>query len=215
MHPQREFEPPRGDPQPPAPGRAGLGELGKDLADGGADGFIRVQTNLALLLAPDKADGQAAPEFAARRFVANAAIAARAQYVQLCFAHGALQAQHQPVIEHRRVIWPSPSPISVSVRPARSMRRYHSALLRAKRETSRPSTRPTRASATSAVTREKPGRFAFPPPDRPRSSSMMTIRSAGQPSSRALLASAYCRSVDSRLCSTGPHSTAAHRRLRG
>jgi hypothetical protein len=63
-----------------------------------------VKTNFALLLAPDKADGQAAPEFAARRLVANAAIEARAQYVQLCFAHGALQPQQQPVIEHRRVI---------------------------------------------------------------------------------------------------------------
>src|SRR5437588_615697 len=104
MHLQWEFEPLRAEPQPHAPGRAGLGELGKDLADGGADGFIRVKTNFALLLAPDKADGQAAPEFAARRLVANAAIEARAQYVQLCFAHGALQSQPQPVIEHRRVI---------------------------------------------------------------------------------------------------------------
>jgi hypothetical protein len=43
--------------------------LDKDLADGGADGFIRVKTNLALLLALDldKADGQAAPEFTTRR----------------------------------------------------------------------------------------------------------------------------------------------------
>src|SRR5947209_664842 len=104
MHLQREFEPLRAEPQPHAPGRAGLGELGKDLANGGADGFIRVKTNLALLLAPDKANGQATPEFAARRLVANAAIEARAQYVQLCFAHGALQPQQQPVIEHRRVI---------------------------------------------------------------------------------------------------------------
>src|SRR5499427_7792409 len=48
------------------------------------------------------------------------------------------------------------------------MRRYHSALLRAKRETSRPSTRPTRASATSAVSRAKPERVVVPPPDRPR-----------------------------------------------
>ena len=101
---QRELEPLRAEPQPHAPGRAGLGELDKDLTDGGANGFIRVKTNLALLLAPDKADGQAAPEFAARRLVANAAIEARTQYVQLCFAHGALQAQQQPVIEHRRVI---------------------------------------------------------------------------------------------------------------
>jgi hypothetical protein len=58
MHLQREFEPLRAEPQPHAPGRAGLGELGKDLADGGADGFTRVKTNLALLLAPEKADGQ-------------------------------------------------------------------------------------------------------------------------------------------------------------
>src|SRR5437868_10725861 len=66
MHLEWEFEPLRAEPQPHAPGRAGLGEMGKDLADGGADGFIRVKTNLALLLAPDQADGQAAPEFAAR-----------------------------------------------------------------------------------------------------------------------------------------------------
>jgi len=44
--------------------------MGKDLADGGADGFIRVKTNFAVLLTPDKANGQAAPEFAARRLVA-------------------------------------------------------------------------------------------------------------------------------------------------
>src|SRR5499433_2984994 len=104
MHLQWEFEPLRAEPQPYAPGRAGLGELGKDLADGGADGFIRVKTNLALLLAPEEADRQATPQFAARRLVANAAIEARAQNVQLCFAHGALQPQQQPVIEHRRVI---------------------------------------------------------------------------------------------------------------
>src|ERR1700676_2446859 len=48
---------------------------------------------------------------------------------------------------------PSASPISVSVRPPRSMRRCQSALLRARRETSSPSTRPTWASATSAVRR--------------------------------------------------------------
>src|SRR5262249_53495174 len=67
-------------------------------------GFIRVKTNLALLLTPDKANGQAAPEFAARRLIANAAIKTGAQYVQLCFAHGALQPQQQSVIEHRRAI---------------------------------------------------------------------------------------------------------------
>src|SRR5260370_2328017 len=43
---------------------------------------------------------------------------------------------------------PSLSPISVSVMPQRSSRRYQSALLRARRETSRPSTIPTCRSAT-------------------------------------------------------------------
>src|SRR6516225_7333070 len=46
------------------------------------------------------------------------------------------------------------------------MSRYHSALLRASRETSRPSTRPTRASATSEVRRAKPeamASLALPP----------------------------------------------------
>src|SRR3974377_1225936 len=56
----------------------------------------------------------------------------------------------------------SPSPISVSVRPARSMSRCQSALLRASRDTSSPSTRPTRASATSAVRRAKPDRATDP-----------------------------------------------------
>src|SRR6516164_9646149 len=46
--------------------------------------------------------------------------------------------------------------MSVSVRPQRSSRRYQSALLRARRDTSRPSTIPTCPSATSAVRRAKP-----------------------------------------------------------
>src|SRR5437764_13214978 len=41
MHLQREFEPLRAEPQPHAPGRAGLGELGTDLAAGGECGFMR------------------------------------------------------------------------------------------------------------------------------------------------------------------------------
>src|SRR5499427_3708728 len=104
MHLQREFEPLRAEPQPHAPGRASLGEMGKDLADGGADGFIRVKTNFAVFLTPDKTNGQAAPELAARGLIANAAIKTGAQYVQLGFAHCALQPQQESVIEHRRVI---------------------------------------------------------------------------------------------------------------
>jgi hypothetical protein len=85
MHPQREFEPLRTEPQPDPPGRAGLGEAGKDLADSGADGFVGMKADLAVFLAPDKAHRQAASEFALGRLVADAAIEAGAQYMQLGF----------------------------------------------------------------------------------------------------------------------------------
>src|SRR5215470_17725851 len=76
--------------------------------------------------------------------------------------------------------------MSVSVRPQRSSRRYQSALLRARRDTSSPSTIPTCPSATSAVRRAKPLRSTIPAPDRPRSSSITTICCTGQPSVDAL-----------------------------
>src|SRR5262249_35287138 len=144
----------------------------------------------------------ATPEFAARRLVANAAIEARAQNVQLGFAHGALQPQQQPVIEHRRVIEAvaiadqrvdeageidEAIPFGIVAGQARDFQTQHEADTGERHLGSEPG---------------KAGAGPVPPPDRPKSSSMMTIRSAGQPSSRALLASAYCRSVDSRLCST-------------
>jgi hypothetical protein len=50
--------------------------------------------------------------------------------------------------------------------------------------------------------RAQPDRAMVPDPDRPRSSSMTTTLSAGHPRSPALFTKAYCRSVDSRLCST-------------
>ncbi len=56
--------------------------------------------------------------------------------------------------------------------------------------------------SSQAVRRAKPERATEPEPERPRSSSMTMMRSSGQPRSRALVASAYCRSVDSRLFST-------------
>jgi len=72
------------------------------------------------------------------------------------------------------------------------------------------------ASATSAVSRAKPERVAVPPPDRPRSSSMTMIRSAGQPSSRALLASAYLPLSRFRDCARlERRSTDADRRRHG
>ena len=86
--------------------------------------------------------------------------------------------------------------------PHRSSRRYQSALLRAKRETSSPSTMPTRPRATSPIIRVKPERLAALAPEIPRSSSITVTCSGGQPSSQARFTSAYCRAVDSRLFST-------------
>ena len=63
-----------------------------------------MEPDLALLLSPDEADRQAAAQFAARGLVANAAVEPRAQDVQLGFAHGALEAEHQAVVEQGGVI---------------------------------------------------------------------------------------------------------------
>ncbi len=65
-----------------------------------------------------------------------------------------------------------------------------SALLRARRETSMPSTIPACPSATSVISFAKPARSTAPEPERPRSSSMMATCCAGQPSSLTLEAKA-------------------------
>src|ERR1700741_4979517 len=69
MHPQREFEALRADPQPHTAAGAALGQMGKALANDRAHGFVRVKTNRAARLAPDKTYGHTAPKFAARRLV--------------------------------------------------------------------------------------------------------------------------------------------------
>jgi hypothetical protein len=75
----------RAKPQPDTPHRAKLGEAIEDGPDGSADGFVRIQADLAILFAPDQPDWQAAPEFAACCFVANAAIQPRTQDVEFSF----------------------------------------------------------------------------------------------------------------------------------
>jgi hypothetical protein len=44
--------------------------------DGGDDGLVGVEADLAIGLAPDKADRQSSAQFTARRLVANAAVEA-------------------------------------------------------------------------------------------------------------------------------------------
>ena len=108
--------------------------------------------------------------------------------VQLGLAHGALQAEQQPVVEVGRVI----EPVLVADQGVADMAqisssRCQSALLRASRDTSRPSTIPARPMPTSATRRWKPSRSAAEAPDWPWSVSMVTICSAGQPSATARL----------------------------
>ena len=55
-------------------------------------------------LAPDQSDRQAAAEFSARRLVADAAVEASTKDMELRFAHRALQAEQEAIVEQRRVI---------------------------------------------------------------------------------------------------------------
>jgi hypothetical protein len=80
------------------------GEVGKDIVDGGDDGLVGVEADLAVGLAPNEADRQSSPEFAARRLVANAVVEAGPQHMQLGLAHGALESEQQAIIEERRMI---------------------------------------------------------------------------------------------------------------
>ena len=89
--------------QPDAARRTQFSETGEDVADCGAHGFIGMEAHLAVLFAPDEADGETATQFAARGFVANAAEQAATQNMQFGFAHRALETEQEPVVESRRV----------------------------------------------------------------------------------------------------------------
>ena len=129
------------------------------------DRLVGMEADLAVLLAPDEADRQAAAQFAAGGLVANAAVQARAQDMQLGLAHGALEAEQQTIVEQRGMIdavgiadqgvgeaaeIEQAIPIGVVAREARDFEAEHDADV---------------ASATSAVRRAKPVRS----PGSPRS----------------------------------------------
>jgi hypothetical protein len=63
-----------------------------------------MESHFAIFLTPDEADGKTATQLAASGLVANSAVEAGAQDMQLGFAHGALEAEQQAIIEHRRMI---------------------------------------------------------------------------------------------------------------
>lgn len=73
---------------------------------------------------------------------------------------------------------------------------------RASRLISSPRISPTWSSPTSASSRWNPGRVAASRPDRPRSSSITTTRSGGQPRATARRGRSYCRAVDSAFSRT-------------
>ena len=56
MHLQGELEPFGAEPQPDPSRRSHLGEAGEDAANGGDDGFVGMEANLAVGLAPNEAD---------------------------------------------------------------------------------------------------------------------------------------------------------------
>src|SRR5262249_31434027 len=68
------------------------------------DGFVGVEADLTVLIAPDEADREATPELAASCLIANAAVEARAQHMQLGLAHRAFETEQQAVVEERRMI---------------------------------------------------------------------------------------------------------------
>lgn len=95
MHLQRECEPLRAAPEPDAAHRACLGETGEDVADGSDNGLVGVEAGLAIGFAPAKADRQSSAELTTCCLVANAAIEAGPQHMQLGFAHGALEPEQR------------------------------------------------------------------------------------------------------------------------
>src|SRR5208282_1559575 len=70
-----------------------------------ASGLVHgVETDLAIGFAPDKADRQSSAQFTARRLVANAAVEAGPQDMQLGFAHGALEPEQEAIVEEGGMI---------------------------------------------------------------------------------------------------------------
>ena len=104
MRLQREGQAFGAKPEPDAAGRAEFGKAIEDGADGGRDSLVGMETNLTIGVTPDEAYGQAAAQLAAGRLVADATVEPGAQDVEFGFAHGALQAEKQAVVEQARVI---------------------------------------------------------------------------------------------------------------
>ena len=98
------FRPLLAQPQPHPAHRPAHGEPLEDRGDDAGDGLVGVPADLAVGLTPHQPDRQAAAQLAAGGLVADPAVEAGAQDVQLGLGHGALHAQQQPVVEQPRVV---------------------------------------------------------------------------------------------------------------
>jgi len=58
-----------------------------------------MQPDFAIRAAPDQSDRQAAAEFSARRLVADPTVEAGTKDMEFRFAHRALQAEQQAIVE--------------------------------------------------------------------------------------------------------------------
>ena len=103
---EREGEPLGAEPQPHAAHGAQLGEALEDGPDRARDGRIGMEPDLAVRLTPEEPHRQAPPQLAPRGLVADAALEAGAQDVELGFRHRALEAEHEAVVEQGRMIEP-------------------------------------------------------------------------------------------------------------
>jgi hypothetical protein len=92
------------EPEPDPSGRAEFGEPLEDCADRAGDRFIGMKQDFPILVSPNQTNRQAAAQFAASSFVADASVQPSADDVQLGFAHRALEAKQQAIVEQRRVI---------------------------------------------------------------------------------------------------------------
>src|SRR5262249_44613699 len=90
--------------EPDASRRTELGESLEDITDGVNDGFIGMKQDLAVGFTPDKAHGQATPQFTAFGLITNTAVEPRTNDMQFGFAHRPLESQQKAVIEQCRVI---------------------------------------------------------------------------------------------------------------
>jgi hypothetical protein len=101
---QRELQALVAQVQPDPADRPADGELFEDHGDDAGDSLVGMPQDLPVGLAPDQPDRQAAAQLTAGGLVADPAVQAGPEDVELSFGHGALHPEQQPVVEHRRMV---------------------------------------------------------------------------------------------------------------